>query len=153
MIRNYIYILILTLSLNGCGFTPLYKENKNLNFSINVINTSGDRKVNEAIKSNLQRYSKLSDNKKNYNANIKSEVIEQIVSKNKTGVISQIKLIIKVNFSLLNKEENIEFEFSEELNIKKTNNIIDDNFYENQVKENMGTSISEKLIFALTTLE
>lgn len=153
MIRNYIYILILTLSLNGCGFTPLYKENKNLNFSINVINTSGDRKVNEAIKSNLQRYSQLSDNKKNYNANIKSEVIEQIVSKNKTGVISQIKLIIKVNFSLLNKEENIEFEFSEELNIKKTNNIIDDNFYENQVKENMGTSISEKLIFALTTLE
>ena len=153
MIRNYIYILILTLSLNGCGFTPLYKENKNLNFSINVINTSGDRKVNEAIKSNLQRYSKLSGNKKNYNANIKSEVIEQIVSKNKTGVISQIKLIIKVNFSLLNKGENIEFEFSEELNIKKTNNIIDDNFYENQVKENMGTSISEKLIFALTTLE
>lgn len=153
MIRNYIYILILTLSLNGCGFTPLYKENKNLNFSINVINTSGDRKVNEAIKSNLQRYSQLSDNKKNYNANIKSEVIEQIVSKNKTGVISQIKLIIKVNFSLLNKEENIEFEFSEELNIKKTNNIIDDNFYENQVKENMGTSISEKLIFALTKSE
>jgi outer membrane lipopolysaccharide assembly protein LptE/RlpB len=153
MIRNYIYILILTLSLNGCGFTPLYKENKNLNFSINVINTSGDRKVNEAIKSNLQRYSKLSDNKKNYNANIKSEVIEQIVSKNKTGVISQIKLIIKVNFSLLNKEENIEFEFSEELNIKKTNNIIDDNFYENQVKENMGISISEKLIFALTKSE
>lgn len=153
MIRNYIYILILTLSLNGCGFTPLYKENKNLNFSINVINTSGDRKVNEAIKSNLQRYSKLSDNKKNYNANIKSEVIEQIVSKNKTGVISQIKLIIKVNFSLLNKGENIEFEFSEELNIKKTNNIIDDNFYENQVKENMGTSISEKLIFALTKSE
>lgn len=153
MIRNYIYILILTLSLNGCGFTPLYKENKNLNFSINVINTSGDRKVNEAIKSNLQRYSQLSDNKKNYAANIKSEVIEQIVSKNKTGVISQIKLIIKVNFSLLNKGENIEFEFSEELNIKKTNNIIDDNFYENQVKENMGTSISEKLIFALTKSE
>ena len=55
--------------------------------------------------------------------------------------------------SYLNKEENIEFEFSEELNIKKTNNIIDDNFYENQVKENMGISISEKLIFALTKLE
>ena len=153
MIRNYIYILILTLSLNGCGFTPLYKENKNLNFSINVVNTSGDRKVNEAIKSNLLRYSQSSNKNKNYNANIKSEVIEQIVSKNKTGVISQIKLIIKVNFSLLNNKENIEFEFSEELNIKKTNNIIDDNFYENQVKENMGISISEKLIFALTKLE
>jgi len=153
MIKNYIYILVLILFLNGCGFTPLSKENKNLNFSINVVNTLGDRKVNEAIKSNLQRYSQLSNKNKNYNANIKSEVIEQIVSKNKAGVISQIKLIIKVNFNLLNKDENIEFEFSEELNIKKTNNIIDDNFYENQVKENMGTSISEKLVFELTKLE
>ncbi len=153
MIKNYIYIFILTLFLSGCGFTPLYLENKNLNFSINLINTSGDRKVNEAIKSNLQRYTEISENKKNYNANIRSEVVEQIVSKNKKGVISQIKLIIKVNFSLFNKNEKIEFEFSEELNIKKTNNIIDDNFYENQVKENMGISISEKLIFEVSKLE
>ena len=58
-----------------------------------------------------------------------------------------------MNFILINKDENIEFEYSEELNVKKTNNIIDDNFYENQVKENMGTSISEKLIFEISKLE
>ena len=152
MIKNYIYILVLTLFLNGCGFTPLYLENKNLNFSISVVNASGDRKVNEAIKSNLQRYSQLSDNKKNYNVDIKSEVIEQIISKDETGVISQIKLIVKVNFILLDENGNSKIEYSEELNIKKTNNIIDDNFYKNQVKENMGTSISEKLIFEISNL-
>tara|TARA_B100001057_G_scaffold432741_1_gene461066 strand:+ start:1078 stop:1539 length:462 start_codon:yes stop_codon:yes gene_type:complete len=150
MIKKYIYILIFTFILNGCGFTPLYLEKKNLNFSLNIINTSGDRRVNEAIKSNLQRYSQKSENKKNYKVNIRSEAIEKIVSKNKTGVISQIKLIIKVNFILFHNDENIEFEYSEELNVKKTNNIIDDNFYENQVKENMGTSISEKLIFEIS---
>ena len=153
MIKSYIYILILTFSLNGCGFTPLYQNNKDLNFSINVINTSGDRKVNEAIKSNLKRYSQKSVDKKNYDANIKSEIIEQIISKNKTGAISQIKFILKVNFNLKNKNENIQFEFSEEFNIKKTNNIIDDNFYENQIKENMGNSVSEKLIFEISKLE
>ncbi len=152
MIKNYIYILVLTLFLNGCGFTPLYLENKNLNFSISVVNASGDRKINEAIKSNLQRYSQLSDNKKNYNVDIKSEVIEQIISKDETGVISQIKLIVKVNFILLDENGNSKIEYSEELNIKKTNNIIDDNFYKNQVKENMGTSISEKLIFEISNL-
>ena len=153
MIKNYIFILILTFFLNGCGFTPMYQNNNNLSFSINVIDTSGDRKVNEAIKSNLKKYSQKSENKKNYKVNIKSKVVEQIVSKNKTGVISQIKLILKVNFNLINENKNTQFEFSEEFNIKKTNNIIDDNFYENQVKENMGTSISEKLIFEITKLE
>ena len=131
----------------------MYQNNNNLSFSINVIDTSGDRKVNEAIKSNLKKYSQKSENKKNYKVNIKSKVVEQIVSKNKTGVISQIKLILKVNFNLINENKNTQFEFSEEFNIKKTNNIIDDNFYENQVKENMGTSISEKLIFEITKLE
>lgn len=153
MIKNYIFILILTFFLNGCGFTPMYQNNNNLSFSINVVDTSGDRKVNEAIKSNLKKYSQKSENKKNYKVNIKSKVVEQIVSKNKTGVISQIKLILKVNFNLINENKNTQFEFSEEFNIKKTNNIIDDNFYENQVKENMGTSISEKLIFEITKLE
>ena len=153
MIKKYIYISIFTFILSGCGFTPLYLENKDLNFSLTIVNTTGDRRVNEAVKSNLQRYSQISENKKNYNVNVKSQVIEKIVSKNKTGVISQIKLIIKVNFILINKDENIEFEYSEELNVKKTNNIIDDNFYENQVKENMGTSISEKLIFEISKLE
>ena len=62
-------------------------------------------------------------------------------------------MILKVNFNLINENKNTQFEFSEEFNIKKTNNIIDDNFYENQVKENMGTSISEKLIFEITKLE
>ena len=67
--------------------------------------------------------------------NIKSKVVEQIVSKNKTGVISQIKLILKVNFNLINENKNTQFEFSEEFNIKKTNNIIDDNFYEIRLKK------------------
>ena len=82
MIKNYIFILILTFFLNGCGFTPMYQNNNNLSFSINVIDTSGDRKVNEAIKSNLKKYSQKSENKKNYKVNIKSKVVEQIVSIN-----------------------------------------------------------------------
>ena len=79
----------------------MYQNNNNLSFSINVIDTSGDRKVNEAIKSNLKKYSQKSENKKNYKVNIKSKVVEQIVSKNKTGVISLIKLFFIVYFNLI----------------------------------------------------
>tara|TARA_B100000963_G_scaffold265302_1_gene233513 strand:+ start:59 stop:520 length:462 start_codon:yes stop_codon:yes gene_type:complete len=153
MMKKYIYYLILCLFLNGCGFTPIYLENKNLNFSINVINALGDRKVNEAIESSLQKYSKKSDNKKNYEIEINSQTTKKTVSKNKAGVISQIKLIINVNFNVTNNDKNFGLTFTEEFNIKKTNNIIDDNLYENQVKENMGLSISEKLIFEISKFE
>ena len=71
------------------------------------------------------------------------------LNKNLNSFESQIYLYIHK----INENKNTQFEFSEEFNIKKTNNIIDDNFYENQVKENMGTSISEKLIFEITKLE
>ena len=153
MIKKSIYLVTLILFLNGCGFTPLYLENRNLNFSISIIDILGDRKVNEAIKSNLQKYNQTDENKKNYEVKINSESIEKIVSKDKKGVISQITLIVKVNFNLKHLENTFKFMFSEEFNIKKTNNIIDNNFYINKVKENMGISISEKLIFEIAKLE
>ena len=112
----------------------------------------GDRKINEAIKSNLQKYNQINENK-NYEVKINSETTEKIVSKDKKGVISQITLIVKVSFNLKHLENTFKFMFSEEFNIKKTNNIIDDNFYINQIKENMGISISEKLIFEIAKLE
>tara|TARA_B100000161_G_scaffold176816_1_gene127089 strand:- start:363 stop:824 length:462 start_codon:yes stop_codon:yes gene_type:complete len=153
MIKKNIYFIILILFLNGCGFTPLYLENRNLNFSISIIDISGDRKVNEAIKSNLQKYKQIDENKKNYEVKINSQSIEKIVSKDKKGVISQITLIVNVSFNLKHLEKTFKFMFSEEFNIKKTNNIIDDNFYKNKVKENIGISISEKLIFEIAKLE
>ena len=60
----------------------------------------GDRKINEAIKSNLQKYNQINENKKNYEVKINSETTEKIVSKDKKGVISQITLIVNVSFNL-----------------------------------------------------
>jgi len=151
--QNKIICLIILIFLNACGYTPLYQNNSNLNFSIEITELEGDRKVNEAIKSNLQRFSKKSNEKINYEIKIKTNLTKKTISKNKTGAISQIKLITKVTFIIKSNEFEQTVLFSEEFNIKKNNETIDEKEYEDNIKENMGTSISEKLIFNLSSLK
>lgn len=151
--QNKIICLIILIFLNACGYTPLYQNNNNLNFSIEITELEGDRKVNEAIKSNLQRFSKKSNEKINYEIKIKTNLTKKTISKNKTGAISQIKLITKVTFVIKSNELEQTFLLSEEFNIKKNNETIDEKEYEDNIKENMGTSISEKLIFNLSSLK
>jgi len=151
--QNKIICLIILIFLNACGYTPLYQNNSNLNFSIEITELEGDRKVNEAIKSNLQRFSKKSNEKINYEIKIKTNLTKKTISKNKTGAISQIKLITKVTFIIKSNELEQTVLFSEEFNIKKNNETIDEKEYEDNIKENMGTSISEKLIFNLSSLK
>ena len=151
--QNKIICLIIIIFLNACGYTPLYQNNSNLNFSIEITEIEGDRKVNEAIKSNLQRFSKKSNEKINYEIKIKTNLTKKTISKNKTGAISQIKLITKVTFVIKSNELERTFLLSEEFNIKKNNETIDEKEYEDNIKENMGTSISEKLIFNLSSLK
>lgn len=151
--QNKIICLVIIIFLNACGYTPLYQNNNNLNFSIEITELEGDRKVNEAIKSNLQRFSKKSNEKINYEIKIKTNLTKKTISKNKTGAISQIKLITKVTFVIKSNELEQTFLLSEEFNIKKNNETIDEKEYEDNIKENMGTSISEKLIFNLSSLK
>ena len=56
MIKKFIIVIALTI-LTGCGFVPMYsKNNNNKNFSIEQINFSGERELNNFLKIGLIRY-------------------------------------------------------------------------------------------------
>ena len=40
----------------SCGFNPVYKNLQNINFEIILNEMSGDRDINNLIKSNLKKY-------------------------------------------------------------------------------------------------
>ena len=67
------------LILLGCGFTPMYKDIENLKFSININEIVGDRYINNKIKSEFASYS-LIVKEKNYNVNVGSEYLKNIVA-------------------------------------------------------------------------
>ena len=54
MKKSIILVSIIFL-LTQCGFTPIHLKNKNLNFSIEKISYTGDRELNNFLKTNLDQ--------------------------------------------------------------------------------------------------
>ena len=64
MIKKILTIIFPILLLSSCGYAPIYKNLDNVNFSINVLEFSGDRSINNKIKSRLTNYTLIEREKK-----------------------------------------------------------------------------------------
>ena len=64
MIKKYAVILIVILFTSNCGFTPVYLNEGIKEISIEQIKLSGDRTLNNYLKSNLNKYRNKESTKK-----------------------------------------------------------------------------------------
>ena len=142
MIRKNITLLFLIFILTSCGFSPIYQNNINLDFSIQNINFKGDRELNNFLKTNLNQYK----NEKNINKidiEVNSVYEKIVLSKSRTGDITNYQLKAEVIFLI--KPLNKEIKITE----KRLMNIMDDKFeeakYERSIKQNFASSIANKL--------
>ena len=104
MKKNIIVISLIFLLAN-CGFTPIYLKNKDINFSIQQINYTGDRELNNFLKTNLSQYKNKKSENKIY-IEVNSIYKKIILSKDKTGEVTNYQLQAEVIFLIkpLNKE-------------------------------------------------
>ncbi|MDB2680853.1 hypothetical protein N9Y95_03385, partial [Candidatus Pelagibacter bacterium] len=119
--KNFLTIFLIIIFLNNCGFTPRYAINKNLGFSIDLTEISGDREFNNFLKTKLSRYtSKESDDKKNYKLNLKTEYKKNVKSRDAAGLAEEYELIITVD-ALIKSEmmESKKIIFEEKFDMKK----------------------------------
>ena len=93
ILKKIIIILLSTLYLTSCGFTPIYSK-KNLDFQINNIQFEGDREIKAILLSNLSAYKTKEKDRYNYDLNIKSEKKVEIASKNTKGEATVYKINI-----------------------------------------------------------
>jgi len=142
MIRKNIIILSLIFFLGSCGFTPIYIKNKNTNFSIEQINITGDRELNNFLKTNLYQYKNEKVDNKIFIEAV-SVYKKIILSKDGTGEVTNYQLEAEVTFLI--KPMNEEIKISE----KKIMDSIDDKFEEarneRSIKQSFASSISNKL--------
>ena len=62
--KKNILVISLIFFLVNCGFTPIYLKNTDINFSIEQVNYTGDKELNNFLKTNLDQYKdKKIDNK------------------------------------------------------------------------------------------
>ena len=150
ILKKIIIILLSTLYLTSCGFTPIYSK-KNLDFKINNIQFEGDGEIKAILLSNLSAYKAKKKDKYNYDLNIKSEKKVEIASKNIKGEPTVYKININsiVKFFLddklfLTKHYNNSSIYSSEKKIIKMKEV------ESRNLSNLSSKLASEIILTLS---
>ena len=93
ILKKIIIILLSTLYLSSCGFSPIYSK-KNLDFQIDTIEIEGDREIKAALLTNLNAFKNNEKSRYNYDLKILAKKNVEIVSKNTKGEATAYKLNI-----------------------------------------------------------
>jgi len=146
MMQKQVILISLILFLTHCGFSPIYVNSTNINFSIENVNYKGDRDLNNFLKTNLNQYKNdKSDRKILIEATSEYEKI--ILTKNTASVVTNYKLIAKVKFLI--KSTNKKINITEEKIISSMDDKFEEARKERAIKENFARLISNKLISEL----
>tara|TARA_B100000470_G_scaffold96787_1_gene74698 strand:+ start:713 stop:1195 length:483 start_codon:yes stop_codon:yes gene_type:complete len=150
ILKKIIIILLSTLYLTSCGFTPIYSK-KNLDFQINNIQFEGDREIKAILLSNLSAYKTKKKDKYNYDLNIKSEKKIEIASKNTKGEATVYKIninsIVEIFLDdklLLTKHYNNSSIYSSEKKIIKMKEV------ESRNLSNLSSKLASEIILTLS---
>ena len=151
MIKNLIVILILIL-LNQCGYTPVYKGKTKSDISISLINMEGDKEFNYKINSKLRKYYN-NNSENNYLISVKSSIENNTITKDSKGKTTNYEIIATARFKISYKGEDNFLVLKENLKIEYNDDSFEQKKYEDTIKNNFASSMIEKLIIKLNTLE
>ena len=153
MIKKIFFSILLIGITSQCGYQPIF-SNKEVNFSINKIQYTGDKNINSMINLAITNYKDLKNKNVVYDLEIKSNSKKTITSKDTKGNAKTFRLeitsIIKIfeNQNLINQKE-----IKKEVNYKDLSNKFELRNYEEIVKKNSSNQISEELITILRLME
>lgn len=146
MIKKNIISLTLIFFLTNCGFTPVYLNNTDVNFSIEEVQYIGDRELNNFLEVNLNQYKKRdTDNKIYIEADSKYEKI--VLTKDGTGKATNYQLIAEVSFLI--KPTNKKIIITEKRNMDSKSDKFEETKSERSIKQSFASLISGKLISKL----
>ena len=149
--KNLIISLILILFVYGCGYSPIF-SNKDSNFSIYELSTSGNSKLNKIISSRLNNYIS-SDKKKKFSLVIETNLNIITASKDSKGNPKTYRITLISNVLIKDSKGNTKNKlFSKSLDYNNKSNKSDLKKYENQNSINLAEKISEEIIVFLQSI-
>ena len=144
-------LIILLLFLSSCGYSSIYKNQNSINFQMNIIEAKGDRELNNLIKNQIKLYS-VPNSKNIYNLKVDTNFSKKVLTKNSSGVITDYNLSVISVFSVNFKNKIETFKFDENINIKSQTDTFEQIIYEKNIKRNFASSIREKLVTSILSL-
>jgi len=148
-----IFLVILILLLNNCGYTPIYSS-KDSNFKIVNLNSNVNNSLTNYIKNSINVFSNEDSEKKlNISFNLKENV--SVILKDSKGDPAKNRLTITVDLSLFDINKNLvaSNSFSESFEYNIDDNKFNLKQYEKNIKFNLVEQISQQVIEFLTNVK
>tara|TARA_B110000008_G_C16917312_1_gene543233 strand:+ start:925 stop:1383 length:459 start_codon:yes stop_codon:yes gene_type:complete len=148
MLKKILIVGIFFISLQGCGFTPLYKDFSNQNLNITILELSGDRETFNLIQNKLKKFSTNSDGEV-FKIRVNARYTKEAIAKDASGQTTDYRSKIVSNFQINYKDKTKNISLSNSFDFKKINDQFEELKYEKTIKENMTEIIVQKLISQL----
>ena len=142
-------LLVLFLFFSSCGYTPIFSK-KDINFSVENIEFSGDKDIEEKINSALYGYKNKPDKGKKISLIITSSKNTTIASKNSKGEALTNRINIDVNVKIILAKNNIvEKDFSKSSIYDVIDRKSEQKLIENKLVENLSDEIAQQIILEI----
>ena len=154
MLQKKIIFLFLIL-LSSCGYEAIYSKKNSVNYSFSVSDLSfvGDRIVNLKIKEKLNNYAQAKKDK-DFILRISSTSEKITLAKNTAGDSTSFKNLVSINVEvLMNNKFKSNFIILESFNYNSISNKFNLKKYEEEIKNNLAETASDKLIFKLSNIQ
>ena len=146
MLKKIIPIVVILFLSTSCGFEPKFKGFDGIDFILDLEKSIGDRELNNAIKSQLSRYTKEKDNYDRIKLDLESKFKKISISKNSKGEITRYNLKAEVSLKITSNEETRDVFFIEEFKIDKISDTVEEKNYIQIIKKDFAQSIVRRLI-------
>jgi len=149
MIKKYAVILIVILFTSNCGFTPVYLNEGIKEISIEQIKLSGDRTLNNYLKSNLNKYRNKESTKK-ISLEVVSYYQKNILSKDSSGDTNKYELVTEVIFTINPYDQQLSFKQNKIM--ENMANKSDERKFEISTKQTFANTIVNELMDKLAKM-
>jgi len=152
MFKKILMLVCVFNFLSSCEYKPIYSVSNKSNYRIIITDFSGDKKLNKYIVENLKRNSQKNSDKI-ISIKINSKYSREILAKNTLGSTTDYQARAVTEFEINRNEITEKLVVDEKFNYQKISDSYEEKSYEQTIKNNLASSISQKLILRLSVTE
>ena len=152
MFKKILALVFILNFLSSCEYKPIYSNSNKSNYRIVVTDLSGDKKLNKYIVENLKRNSQKNSDEI-ISIRINSKYSREILAKNTLGSTTDYQARAVTEFEINRNEITEKLVVDEKFNYQKISDSYEEKSYEQTIKRNLASSISQKLILRLSVTE
>lgn len=153
MKKNLIIVLI-TIFLNSCGYTALYKNNNldDLKMNYEVLTADGDSEINNYILTDLNKY-QSPNTKQKIKIKINSTYSKSGVSNDKKGKTTAYSLVVVTTFDVNVNEKDKKIIIREKVRINRFDDAFEQKNYEKKIKKDISKLIVDRFMNRVSILK